>query len=142
MKCWRPGQVRGAADGGQQVLHQGQVQHLLRGDVGYALTPSLDGFGFFGAEVLGFGLLQRERGVQVLAHDAVLEFGGLAQHVVQRFAVLDYQRGLGRGQAAARGNHLGEPTPGLVFAHVLSGLPGPIVSTAVVLAWRLGLRSR
>jgi hypothetical protein len=39
----RPGQVRGAADGGQQVLHQGQVQHLLRGDVADVLAPARAG---------------------------------------------------------------------------------------------------
>ena len=118
MREVRPGQVRGAADGGQQVLHQGQVQHLLGGDVADVLAPALDRLRLFGAQALGFGLLQRERGVQVLAHDAVLEFGRLAQHVVQRLAVLDHQRRLGRGQPAARRDHLCEPSPGLVFAHV------------------------
>ena len=118
MREVRPGQVRGAADGGQQVLHQGQVQHLLGGDVADVLAPALDRLRFLGAQALVLGLLQRERGVQVLAHDAVLELGGLAQHVVQRLAVLDHERRLGRGQPAARRDHLCEPSPRLVFAHV------------------------
>ena len=37
----RPGQVRRGADGRQQVLHQRQVQHLLRGHVRDLLAPAL-----------------------------------------------------------------------------------------------------
>ena len=107
----RPGQVRGRADGGQQVLHQRQVQHLLRGHVGDLLAPSSDGLFFFRGQAFGLRLLQAEGGVQVLAHDAVLEFGGLAEHVDQRLAVLDHERRLGRGQAAPGRDHLGEPPP-------------------------------
>src|SRR6266571_2653706 len=104
----RPGQVRGRAGGGQQVLHQRQVQHLLRADVEDVLAPALDRLRFGGGEALVGGLLQAERRVQVLAHDPVLELRRLAEHVEQRLAVLDDERGLGRSQAAPRGDDLGQ----------------------------------
>ena len=107
----RPGQVRGGADGGQQVLHQRQVQHLLGGHVGYLLAPILDRCCFLGGQPLVLQLLQAEGRVQVLAHDAVLKLGGLAEHVDQRLAVLDHERRLGRRQAAPGGDHLGQPSP-------------------------------
>ena len=50
--------------------------------------------------------------------------------------------GYGAPQQPAGYPPMGEPAPGLVFAHVLSGLPGAIVSTVAVIAWRLGLRFR
>jgi hypothetical protein len=114
-----PGQVRGRADGGQQVLHQRQVQHLLGGDVRDVLAPALRRLGFFLGEALGLGLLQAERGVQVLAHDPVLELRRLAEHVDQRLAVLDDERGLGRGHAAPGGDHLRQAPPALAFCHVV-----------------------
>jgi len=103
--------VRGRADGRQQVLHQRQVQHLLRGDVEDVLAPSSDRLFFAGGEALAGGLLQAERGVQVLAHDPVLELRGLAEHVDQRLAVLDDERRFRRRQAAPCGHYLGEPPP-------------------------------
>ena len=48
----RPGQVRGRADGGQQVLHQRQVQHLLGGHVGDLLAPFSDRRFFLGGQAL------------------------------------------------------------------------------------------
>ena len=121
----RPGQVRGAADGGQQVLHQRQVQHLLGGHVRDLLAPSADGLFFCCREALLLRLLQAEGRVQVLAHDPVLELGGLAEQVDQRLAVLDDERGLGRGQAAPRGDHLRQPSPlQWLFGHCRVSLPG------------------
>jgi hypothetical protein len=124
----RPGHVRGSADGGQQVLHQRQVQHLLGGHVRDLLAPSLDGFLLVCGEALVLRLLQAEGRVQVLAHDAVLEFGGLAEHVDQRLAVLDHERGLGRRQTAPGRDDLREPPPALAFAHGVSCLPGSSLS--------------
>ena len=106
----RPGQVRRGADRGQQVLHQRQVQHFLRGDVRDDLAPAPGGGQFFGREALALVLLEGERREQVLAHDAVLQFCGLAQHVDQRLAVLDHERCLRRGQAAAGGDDLRQPS--------------------------------
>ena len=106
----RPGQVRRGTDRGQQVLHQRQVQHFLRGDVRDDLAPAPGGGHFFGREALALILLEGERREQVLAHDAVLQFGGLAQHVDERLAVLDHERCLRRGQAAPGGDDLREPS--------------------------------
>jgi hypothetical protein len=47
-----------------------------------------------GREVLVRSVLEAERGEQVLAHEGVLEFGGLADHVDQRFPMLDDELGL------------------------------------------------
>src|SRR4029077_16257986 len=71
------------------------------------------------------GLLQAERGVQVLAHDPVLELRGLAEHVEQRLAVLDDERLFRRRQAAPSGDSLGEPPPRpRAFRHQLSASRG------------------
>src|SRR6185437_12103409 len=71
------------------------------------------------------GLLQAERGVQVLAHDPVLELRGLAEHVEQRLAVLDDEWVLGRSQAAPARDYLGEPPPRpRTFRHQLSASRG------------------
>src|SRR5262249_2671366 len=56
-------------------------------------------------------LLEREGREQVLAHDAVLELGSLAEHVDQRLAVLDHERRLGRRLATARGEDVRQPSP-------------------------------
>ena len=139
----RPGQVGGRADGGQQVLHQRQVQHLLGGHVRDLLAPSLDGLFFFCGQALVLRLLQAEGRVQVLAHDAVLELGGLAEHVDQRLAVLDHERRLGRGQAAPGRDHLGEPPPSQwLFGHCVSSLPGFSLSPRRGFARWLGLSPR
>ncbi len=96
----RPGQVRGGADGREQVVDQGQMQHLSRGHAQDLPLPARDGGQLVRGQALVPGFLERERGEQVLAHDPVLEFGRLAQHVDQGFAVLDDERGLrGRGPA-------------------------------------------
>src|SRR5439155_495179 len=83
----------------------------LRGDVEDVLAPALDRLGFGGGQALVGGLLQAERGVQVPAHDPVLELRGLAEHVDQRLAVLDDERRLGRSLAAPSSDHLGQAPP-------------------------------
>ena len=96
----RPGQVRGGADGREQVVDQGQMQHLSGGHAQDLPLPAGDGGQLVRGQPLVLRFLERERGEQVLAHDPVLEFGRLAQHVDQGFAVLDDERGLrGRGPA-------------------------------------------
>ncbi len=107
----RPGQVRGGANRGQQVLHQRQMQHLLRGDVRDDRAPAPGSGQFVGGEVLALVLLEGERREQVLAHDAVLQFGGFAEHVDQRLAVLDHERRFRRGQAASGGDDLRQSPP-------------------------------
>ena len=99
------------ADAGEQVLDERQVQHLLGGDVGNRLSPAVDRLELRLGQPFVEGLLQRERGVQVLTHDGVLELGGQAQHVDQRFAMLDDERRLGRGPRAACGQHVRKCAP-------------------------------
>ncbi len=104
----RPDQVRRAADRRQQVLHQGQVQHLLGGHMKYLRAPAVHrGQLGLGQPLVG-GLLEREGGEQVLAHDPVLELGRLAEHVDQRLAVLDHEWSLGRRRTPACGDQLRE----------------------------------
>ena len=106
-----PGQMRRRTDRGEHVLHEREVQHLLGGDVGDRVAPAGDGVEFLRREPLVRALLERERREQVLAHDPVLELGGLAQHVDERLAMLDDERRLGLRPSAARRQHLGEATP-------------------------------
>jgi hypothetical protein len=136
----RPGQVRGRTGGGQQVLHQRQVQHLLRADMEDVLAPALDRLRLGGGEALVGGLLQAEGRVQVLAHDPVLELRGLAEHVEQRLAVLDDERFLGRGQAAPRGDHLGQaPLCSRALRHQPSASPWQM-DIAPVPSWEKSAR--
>ena len=119
----RPGQVRGSADRGQQVVHQGQVQHLLGRHVRDLLAPSGHRRELPLRQSLLGGLLERERREQVLAHDAVLQLGGLAQHVDQRLAVLDHEGCLRGGLATPGGEDLCEPAlPGRLHWPVWRGV--------------------
>src|SRR6187397_692059 len=56
--------------------------------------PAVGGLGLVGSESLLLGLLEREGGVQVLAHDSVLELCRLVEHVDQRLSVFDHERRL------------------------------------------------
>jgi Haem-degrading len=56
-------------------------------------------------------LFERERGVEVLAHDGVLEFCSLAEHVDEGFPVLDDEWFFGRGQPSPGGDDTGEGAP-------------------------------
>ena len=102
--------MRRRADRGEHVLHEREVQHLLGGDVGDRAAPAGDRLELLGGEPLVCALLEREGREQVLAHDPVLELGGLAQHVDQRLAMLDHERRLRLRLSAARRQHLREPT--------------------------------
>ena len=68
------------------------MQHLLRGNVGDGLSPSIDGLELFSGKALVDTLLQAESGVEVLTHDGMFEFRRFTQHVDQRLAVLDDKR--------------------------------------------------
>src|SRR5262249_14489653 len=52
--------------------------------------------------------LERERGEQVLTHDAVFEFGRQTQHVDQRFTMLDDEGRFPSGLAPANRQSAGE----------------------------------
>jgi hypothetical protein len=76
--------MRRRADRGEHVLHEGEVQHLLGGDLCDLPAPAGDGLELLGGEAFVDALLERERREEVLAHDPVLDLGGLAQHVDER----------------------------------------------------------
>jgi hypothetical protein len=75
------------ADRGEHVLHEREVQHLTGGDVGDRAPPAGDGVELLGREPFLRALLERERREQALAHEPVLELGGLAEHVDERLAL-------------------------------------------------------
>jgi hypothetical protein len=102
--------VRRGADRGEHVLHEREVQHLLGGDVGDRAAPERDGLELLRRDSFVLALLERERREQVLAHDPVLELGGLAEHVDQCLAMLDHKRRLGVRASAARRQRLSEAT--------------------------------
>src|SRR6185295_61632 len=123
--------MRCRADRREHVLHEREVQHLLGADVGDRPPPASDGLELLRREPLVLALLERERREQVLAHDPVLELGGLTQHVDQRLAMLDDELGLGLRPSTARRQDLREATP--------SGAAGRIIHSGTFRApavWR------
>jgi hypothetical protein len=72
-------------------------------------------------------LLEQERREHVLAHDPVLDLGGVAHHVNQRLAMLDDERHLGLRPSAARRQDLREATaPGAAGWITHSGAPSEL----------------
>jgi hypothetical protein len=82
-----PADVRGGTDGREQVLDHGPVQHLLSGDAENHSAPPLDGCKLIGPQPRACRAFEAERGVEVLAHQAMLELGRQAQQVGQLLAV-------------------------------------------------------
>lgn len=91
-----PLEVGGMAQGGQEVVGQPQVQHLLGCHPEDGAAPSLDGFGLFSGQTFVAGLLEAEGGEEVLDHQPVLQFARLAQEIDQRLAMLHDDGGLGQ----------------------------------------------
>src|SRR6185436_16018433 len=60
-----PAEVRPGADGGEQVLDQRQVQHLLLGDVNQLSAPAAGKRRLLGAQSFASVAFQGERGEQV-----------------------------------------------------------------------------
>ena len=85
----RAGDVGRRTDGGEEVVDERPVEHLLGGDAEHHRAPPLDRLEVLGRERVVGRRLQAERGVEVLAHQPVLELGGLAEQVRERLAVLD-----------------------------------------------------
>ena len=86
------------------------MQHLLGGDLKNRLLPPLDDLHVRRAQTFLGARLDREGSEQILTHDALLEFRGLAEHVDERFSVLDNKRRFGSGTAAAKREHLRQPS--------------------------------
>src|SRR5688500_3017915 len=73
----RSADPRRRADGGEQVVHLSEVEHLLARDLVEGPTPPLDVREAPLLDALVGRLLEAERREQVLAGDRVLELGGL-----------------------------------------------------------------
>ena len=85
----RSAHVGRRAHGYQEVLDQCPMEHLLRRDGEDHSAPPLHGLELVIGET-GAGLrAQAEGGEEVLGHEAVLDFGRLAQQIGQLLAVLD-----------------------------------------------------
>ncbi len=95
----RPGEGERGPDRGHHVADQGQVQHFLDGDPAQDLVPARDSSRLPLREALVGVALQAEVGVQVLAHDHVLELRRLGQQVPQVLPMLDDDPGLCHGCA-------------------------------------------
>jgi len=70
---------------GRDVPHRHQVAHFIDGDIDDRPPPALYGFGLLGAQAFRFAVLQREGGVEVGAHQIVLELRRLLERVDQLF---------------------------------------------------------
>ena len=103
----RPREPGRGADGRQQVLDQGEVEHLLLADRHQRLAPALDRCELIRGQAFALALFERERGEEVLEHDQMLELRRLAERVDQGLAVLQTDLGTG-GLPPACGEHVGE----------------------------------
>ena len=83
----RPAHIRGRPDGREQVLHHGPVQHLLAGDAEDHPAPALDRRKLIVPKTRARRALQAERGIEVLAHQAVLKLSRQAEKIGQLLAV-------------------------------------------------------
>ena len=83
----RASEARTAAQPRGNVPHRREVAHLLDRHPEQHLTPAAYGRGFLGAEPLALTVLEAGRGVQVRAHEVVLELRGLVKRVQQDFAL-------------------------------------------------------
>src|SRR5258708_5877004 len=97
----RPAEMRCRADRSEQVLAEGEVQHLLFRDGEDDGPPAVDRLELRRREALVRPLLHRERREEVLAEDRVLELRRLAEQIHELLAVLDDDRRLGRGRKVA-----------------------------------------
>jgi hypothetical protein len=85
----RPPHARRGTDRGQEVVHEREVQHLLRGDLEDRRPPATDRQQLPLGHAFVDRLLQAERREQVLTADRVLDLGSLDEHVDERVAMLD-----------------------------------------------------
>lgn len=98
------------------------MQHLLSSDTQDHLASLLDGRKLVGPESGTHAASEAERGVQVLAHQAMLQLSSLAEKVGQFFAVL---------------HHDGCLTHKRKVTLAMTGLQ-PMDATAAVTPWETG----
>ena len=88
-------------NGGQQVAHQGQMQHLLGSNARNHALPPFDRFELSRRHALAHVTLQTESREQIFTHDHVLERRRFGEHEDQLFAVFDHNRGFfGQGDCS------------------------------------------
>jgi hypothetical protein len=73
------------------------VQHLLHGDAAQRLAPAVGRFGLLASQPLAGTVFETEFREHVLAHDHVLELGGLGERPPQVLAVRDDDPGFSHG---------------------------------------------
>src|SRR5207248_11186514 len=66
-------EVWGRANCGKQVAHQGEMKHLLGGNVRNDPLPALDGLELLCRDAFADVTLQTEGRIQILAHDHMLK---------------------------------------------------------------------
>ncbi len=93
----RPAQGGSGADCRHQVGDQRQVQHLLHGDAAHRLAPPAHGLGLVLGQPLAGTVFETDLREEVLAHDHVLELGGLGEQPPQVLAVRHDDPGLSHG---------------------------------------------
>ena len=92
----RPAHIRRRPHGRKQILHHRPMQHLLTRDGQDHPAPALDGRKLIAAKTRTRRVFEAERGIQVLAHQAVLKLSTLAEEVGQLLAVLHHDGRLSR----------------------------------------------
>ena len=78
--------MRSAADGGRQVGDHQQVPHFLHRDLHDRVAPGLHRFRLIWAQPILIAGLQAEGGVEIAAHQRVLDLRGLGEQMEQLFA--------------------------------------------------------
>jgi hypothetical protein len=91
-----PLEMRRRSDSRQDVGRQRQMQHLLLDHADHRSFPGLDPHKLGRRQALVSGAFERELRVQVLTHQAVLDFTRLTQQVHQLLAGIHLQRRLSR----------------------------------------------
>ena len=80
-------------NGGQQVAHQGQMQHLLGSNQRHHALPAFDRFELSRRHAFAHVTLQTESREQIFAHDHMLQRRCFGEHEDELFAVFDHNWG-------------------------------------------------
>ena len=100
---FRPPQMRRRTGRGEDVVDQGEMQHFLQRDLAQGTAPAIDRRQFFRRDALFGAALQAPHGVEVGAHDAVLEFRRLGEEIKEFLAILDDNGFVHRWPASSSG---------------------------------------
>src|SRR5437868_4916780 len=93
-------------NGGQQVAHQGQMQHLLGSNQRNHALPAFDRFELSRRHAFAHVTLQTESREQIFAHDHMLQRRCFGEHEDELFAVFDHNWGFfGHDACSFKGCH-------------------------------------